>query len=104
MALQGKITLVSGASGVVAAGILDQILRSGATVVAPIRGNRDALLRSLGDVDTSKLDVVTCTVTEERSVEELAQYIQKKYGHLDHVITSVGGWWQNGAPVLLCLA
>ena len=96
MSLKGKTAVVTGVSGTVGAGILDQFLRAGATVIAPVRGNKDALLKSLGDVGVSHLDVVTANVSDESSVLELASYIKQKYGSIDHVVTSVGGWWQKG--------
>ena len=49
MSLEGKTALITGASGVVGAGILDQLLRAGATVIAPVRGNKESFLQSLGD-------------------------------------------------------
>ena len=96
MALKGQVAVVTGASGTVGAGILDQLLSAGATVVAPVRGSKDALVHSLADLDVSNLDIVTAHVSEEDSVLKLATYIKEKYGSIDHVITSVGGWRQKG--------
>ena len=100
MALKGKTALITGSSGTVGSGILDEFLKEGATVVAPVRGSKDTLLQSLGDADVSKLDVVDANVSEEESVLQLANYVKQKYGRLDHVVTSVGGWWQKGEPQL----
>lgn len=99
MSLAGKTALVTGGSGTVGAGVLDQLVHAGATVIVPLRGSKDSVLQSLGDVDVSKLDFVSANVGDEKSVVKLAEYINQKYGSIDHVVTSVGGWWQKG-PLL----
>lgn len=96
MSLAGKTALVTGGSGTVGAGVLDQLVHAGATVIVPLRGSKDSVLQSLGDVDVSKLDFVSANVGDEKSVVKLAEYINQKYGSIDHVVTSVGGWWQKG--------
>lgn len=102
MSLEGKTALVTGATGTVGNGILFQLLREGATVIAPVRGSKDALLASLDGANVSNLDVVVADVSDEPSVVELAKHIKDKYGSIDHVITSVGGWWQKGQQQAAC--
>jgi 3-oxoacyl-[acyl-carrier protein] reductase len=98
--MAGEVALVVGGSGVVGSGIIRAFLAAGATVVAPLRGNpAKTLLPELEGVDTSKLDVIKADVSDPKQVANLAEVVKQKYGSLDHVVASVGGWWQKG-PLL----
>jgi 3-oxoacyl-[acyl-carrier protein] reductase len=98
--MAGKVALVTGGSGVVGSGIIRAFLAAGATVVAPLRGDpANTLLPELEGIDTSKLHVVKADVSDPKQVAILAQDMKQKYGTLDHVVASVGGWWQKG-PLL----
>lgn len=49
------------------------------------------------DFDSSKLDVqVGVDMADPKQVEQLAENVKTKYGSLDHVVSSMGGWWQKG--------
>jgi NAD(P)-dependent dehydrogenase (short-subunit alcohol dehydrogenase family) len=85
---------------VVGSGIIRAFLAAGATVVAPLRGDpAKTLLPELEGIDTAKLDVIKADVSDPKQVANLAQDVKQKYGSLDHVVASVGGWWQKG-PLL----
>ena len=100
MALNGKVAIVSGGSGVVGSGIIGQYLAAGATVIAPLRGSSDSLLKEVEYASAKNLEVVAADVTNEREIAQLARTVEGKYGSVDHIVTVVGGWWQKGGLFL----
>lgn len=98
--LSEKIVLVAGGAGEVGEGIARQFLHAGATVIVPSRGqDKLAALRSrLGATENEKLVTLTGSIGEEAGAAALRDEILARNGRLDHVVASLGGWWQ-GKPL-----
>jgi hypothetical protein len=57
---------------------------------------KQSLLTELKDLpSTENLDIFVADVSDPESVEVLGAAVKAKYGAVDHVVTSVGGWWQR---------
>jgi NAD(P)-dependent dehydrogenase (short-subunit alcohol dehydrogenase family) len=98
--LDGKIILIAGGSGNVGEGIVPVFLKQGATVIVPSRrqDSLDKLGKSLGDLATNYVPMVANIGTLEGS-EKLRDEIIAKFGHLDGVLVSLGGWWTGNKPL-----
>ncbi|GAQ81336.1 hypothetical protein KFL_000770290 [Klebsormidium nitens] len=102
--LPQTVALVTGGSGIVGAGVIYAFLKAGAQVIAPVRNEKGkgSLLGDLRDLDKptlAHLEIPTADLSDPKSVAELGEMVKAKHGSLDHVVTSVGGWWQKG-PIL----
>ncbi|KAL4447498.1 hypothetical protein ABPG75_004717 [Micractinium tetrahymenae] len=93
MALQGKVAIVTGATGIVGEGIARAFLQAGATVVAPVRdAGKEAGLRSaLGSPPADRLVTPVDAYTTAEGSKQLARFVQLKYGAVDHVVACTGG-------------
>lgn len=93
MALEGKVAIVTGATGIVGEGIARAFLEAGAVVVAPIRsaGKEAPLRQALGSPPPDRLDLPLDDYTTNEGSKQLARYVQFKYGGVDHIVACTGG-------------
>jgi NAD(P)-dependent dehydrogenase (short-subunit alcohol dehydrogenase family) len=98
MSLAGKVVVVAGSSGIVGSGIARAFLEKGATLVTPVRSEKSKpiLEKDFEGLDTKSLDVPILDVGTEAGAAELAKHISEKYGAVDHIVSSLGAWWQGG--------
>ena len=82
MALQGKVCLVTGATGIVGEGIAKAFSEAGAQVIAPVRTpSKEAALRAaVGGPPPDKLDAPAADYSTSEGSKQLARYVQLKYG------------------------
>ncbi len=99
--LDGTVALIAGGAGDVGEGIVAAFLRAGATVVVPSRSEEKlARLRADRGADTDdRLVTRVARVGEQEDADRLRDEIQGRFGRLDAVVASLGGWWQ-GAPLV----
>jgi NAD(P)-dependent dehydrogenase (short-subunit alcohol dehydrogenase family) len=65
---------------------------------------KQSLLTDLKDLpSTENLDTFVADVSDPKSVEALGEAVKAKYGAVDHVVTSVGGWWQKVGHIMCAL-
>ncbi len=90
--------LVAGGAGEVGEGITRQLIAAGATVVVPSRSlNKLEQLKTQVD-HPDQLIVKVTDVSSLEAVERLRDELKIDLGHIDHVVASLGGWWQ-GQPL-----
>ncbi|KAG2383211.1 hypothetical protein C9374_004548 [Naegleria lovaniensis] len=96
-----EVVLVAGGAGTVGSGIALQFLKEGKLVVVPSR-RKEALEELKKQVDKEfSSNLITIHQTEEdpeKAAAHLKNEILEKYGHVDHVVSSLGSWWQNSHP------
>lgn len=99
--LDGKIILIAGGSGNVGEGIVPVFLKQGATVIVPSRrqDSLDKLGKSLGDLATDNYVPMVANIGTLEGSEKLRDEIIAKFGHLDGVLVSLGGWWTGNKPL-----
>ena len=92
MLFQDKVAVVTGAGGTLCSAIAIELAKQGAKVV--LVGRTKAKL----DVVQEKIQafggvslVYPCDVTNEKSVNELAEFVQEKFGLCDFLINGAGG-------------
>lgn len=99
MALQDKVAIVTGATGIVGEGIARAFLDAGATLICPIRsaGKEAGLRAALGSPDTARLDTPVDDYSSAEGSKQLARYVQVKHRAVDHVVACTGGMVPMGA-------
>lgn len=94
--MKGATALVFGATGNVGFGAATAFLHAGATVIAPTR-SLDGADRLSRDIGAATLHPVVGDVSDPVDAERLRDAILDAHGPLDHVVVSLGPWWQGGA-------
>ncbi len=99
--LDGTVALIAGGAGDVGEGIVAAFLQEGATVVVPSRSEEKlARLRKDRSADADdRLVTRVARVGEQEDAERLRDELQGRFGRIDAVVASLGGWWQ-GAPLV----
>ena len=93
--LSNQRVLVLGTTGNVGHGIAAAMLDAGATVLAPTRSPRRA--QQLETIFANQaLEPLVGDISDPRGAERLAEEIAAR-GPVDHVIASLGSWWQGGS-------
>ena len=95
--LVDKTVLVAGGAGEVGEGITRQLLRAGAKVIVPSRGEDklNTLHDFLKDEDTFRLVTMVGSIGDPEGALVLRGHIQQEVGEVDHIVVSLGGWWQG---------
>jgi NAD(P)-dependent dehydrogenase (short-subunit alcohol dehydrogenase family) len=90
--------LVVGGAGEVGEGITRQLLATGSTVIVPSRSQDklEQLKTQLHHPDN--LIVKVADMSSLEAAEQLRAELKTDLGHIDHVVASLGGWWQ-GQPL-----
>jgi NAD(P)-dependent dehydrogenase (short-subunit alcohol dehydrogenase family) len=99
--LDGKITLIAGGAGNVGEGVVQVFLKEGATVVVPSRKSEplEQLRELLGPLATDRFVPLVGNIGQLEGAEHLRDEILNKFGRLDAVVASLGGWWQGNVPL-----
>jgi len=85
----GKIVLITGSSGAVGSRLLDFFTTYGATTIGTYRDEMSI------DITRSKsegIDLFRCNTMEDADVTSLVSTISKKYGRIDILVNTVGGY------------
>jgi NAD(P)-dependent dehydrogenase (short-subunit alcohol dehydrogenase family) len=91
--------LVAGGAGEVGEGITRQLLNAGATVIVPSRSQDklDQLKTQLQH--PANLITKVADMSSLEAAEQLRDELKTELGQIDHVVASLGGWWQ-GQPLI----
>jgi 3-oxoacyl-[acyl-carrier protein] reductase len=100
--LDGKIILIAGGAGNVGEGIVPVFLKEGATVIVPSRTQKslDKLAEFIGDLAGDQLKLMVANISTLEGAEQLKDEILSKFGRLDGVLASLGGWWTGNKPLV----
>ena len=97
--LEGKVILVTGASGGIGSAIARRFAEEGARVVLHYHKNRagaETLRRELGPAQTL---VVRADLTKEPDVLKLFAQAVKRFGRVDTLIANAGAWEPREVPL-----
>ncbi|MGL4612107.1 MAG: SDR family NAD(P)-dependent oxidoreductase [Trueperaceae bacterium] len=89
--------LVLGGAGEVGEGITRQLLAAGATVIVPSR-SQDKLEQLKTQLHHPNLLTKVADISSLEAAEQLRAELKTDLGHINHVVASLGGWWQ-GQPL-----
>jgi len=87
--LSGKIALVTGASGGIGSAIVNKFIKEGANVVLT-DVNKEALNTLKSTYKKDQISVVTCDVTDEKSIDDAYKQACLDFGGIDIVVHSAG--------------
>ncbi len=91
----GRVALVTGASGALGSAVVERFDRAGATVAAVDvvpPDDEDSLL------DPERATFYEADLTEEAAVEDAVAAVVEDHGRLDHLL-NVAGTWRGGDPI-----
>src|SRR5256886_8053597 len=93
----GKLVVVAGGTGGLGRAVSLAFLAEGAKVVVTYRNQKefDALTSAAGP-NSSSLEGRRVDVTDEAAVRELIDAVFAKYGRLDGLVNTVGGYARGG--------
>ncbi|HEX8815455.1 MAG TPA: SDR family NAD(P)-dependent oxidoreductase [Terriglobales bacterium] len=89
--LQGQIAVVTGAGRGIGAAIAEKLAAMGATVV--VCGRTVPSLQKVAEriaQSGGRAEAIACDVADLRSVEAMAQQVEKKFGRLDILVNNAG--------------
>jgi len=89
----GKVVLVAGGTGGLGRAVSLAFLQEGAKVVVTYRNQKEfERLRSAAGANAPSLEGRSADVTDEAAVRELIDAVLSKYGRLDALVNTVGGY------------
>ena len=97
--LRDKVVLIAGATGVLGAAVAREFAPTGARLA--LTGRSEQKLERLGgasDLPAERVFVVAADVTQVRGVESLVAAVVSRFGGVDVLLNTVGGWG-GGKPV-----
>ena len=94
----GKVAIVTGASGLLASGVIPVLRERGARLV--LTCGDDQLRRNLPDMDTAEdcLCLPNVDLSDEAAAAQVAEAALDRFGGIDILVNIVGGW-DAGQPV-----
>ncbi|MCS7080536.1 MAG: SDR family oxidoreductase [Chloracidobacterium sp.] len=99
MPLKDQVVVITGGTGGLGQAVVRACLQAGAQVVTSHRGNlhQETFAAAFGP-DANRLQLVAADLTNEASVDALAQTVLQQYSRLDGWLNLVGGY-AGGTPV-----
>ena len=86
--LEGKVSLVTGGGSGIGRGIAILFAKEGSEVI--IIGRTEQLLKETCEFNPKKITYIVGDITKEESINNLIEYITKKFGKLDILVNNAG--------------
>ncbi len=92
LGLQGKTTIVTGASGTIGRGIVQRFTEEGSNVVLATRdASKGGEIADLFNGKTGEAVCIATDVTDPESVQSMVDETRKRYGQIDVLVNNAGG-------------
>ena len=90
MSLEGKVALVTGASGGIGRAVCRRLARDGARIVAHYNSGREAVAKTLAELDGQNHEVVRADLMDPDAVRNMISEAVDKTGRLDVLVNNAG--------------
>lgn len=97
--LQGKVVLVTGASGGIGSGIARAFAAEGAVVALHYRTGRSRVEQLRAELGSSEPLLVKADLRREQDVKKLIQSVVKKFGRIDTLVANAASWETADTPL-----
>lgn len=97
--LQGKVVLITGASGGIGSAIARQFAAEGANLILHYRTGRDRAEQLQNDLASADSVIVRANLAKENDVETLFEKAIARFGRIDTVIANAGSWETRDVPL-----
>ena len=97
--LQGKVVLVTGASGAIGSAIARAFASEGAKLILHYRRGRKNAEALQGELETSESIVVQADLTRETEVRRLFEQSLKRFKRVDTLVANAGSWETRDIPL-----
>jgi 3-oxoacyl-[acyl-carrier protein] reductase len=89
-ALKGKIAIVTGGAGGIGTAICKRLAQEGASIIVTYNSNSEKAADLLKELKGKKHSIFHAPVNNTEKLNELAAFIEKKYGRLDILVNNAG--------------
>lgn len=97
--LEGKVIVVTGASGGIGSAIARAFAGEGARVVLHYHGRRAAALRLQRELATAESLVIGADLRQEAATRRLFAAALRKFGRVDTLVANAGAWEMRDTPL-----
>lgn len=97
--LDGKVVLITGASGGIGAAIAKAFAAEGAQLVLHANQNADSARKLARELPNAPSLVLQANLTRERAVKELFAAAKKRFGQVDVLVANAGAWETRDVPL-----
>lgn len=99
MKLANTYAVITGGGGIVGKTIARFFIQEGCHVIVAGRSSEsiESACNELSEDQKERFDAQVCEVSNQKSVQTLMEYVYKKYGHLDILVTAAGVYGEIGS-------
>jgi len=97
--LEGKVVVVTGASGGIGSAIARRFVEEGARVVLHYRGQRNAAEKLQAELKTAETLLVRADLSKEQDARRLLANALKRFGRVDTLVANAGSWESRDIPL-----
>lgn len=92
---ENKIALVTGGTSGIGKEIVKELLDKECTVITCYHSNEGAANKTKEELNSDKLLIIKCDVSNENEVIQMFNMIKEKYGHIDYLVNNAGTFIDN---------
>ena len=88
--MENKIALVTGGTSGIGKEIVKELLNKGCIVITCYHDNDELAIATKNELNSDKLLIIKCDVSNENEVINMFNVIKEKYGKLDYLVNNAG--------------